>query len=213
MKSLATLPGSSSQFLLLWKLRFCCVLANWKPDHHRTESLDESDFLPEAEPAGPSVGAPTSPTPASKIDRILNKRVLLCLPSLSYQSCFTFCHPTTLSFICVRRKDLTSSVYSVHLERQIFHTTFEWGNGTIFQGNEQHQFWTDLLWERGRRNFYFLAGCWEVYSHYVKKVGFGSHTSLEPRWEKWGEAACSLPPGSRQAQPSPGSLQVVKRRE
>lgn len=30
-----------------------------------------------------------------------------------------------LSFICVRRKDLTSSVYNVHLARQIFHANFE----------------------------------------------------------------------------------------
>lgn len=68
-------------------------------------------------------GTHWSPTPASQTERI-KIRVFLCLPLLSPQSCFTCCHPT-LSFIFGRRKDLTSSVYNVHLARQILHTNFE----------------------------------------------------------------------------------------
>lgn len=106
-------------------------------------------------PASHSAGTPPpTPPPASKTERI-KICIFLCLPLLSCQSCFTCCHPM-LSFICVRRKDLTSSVYNVHLARQIFHTNFELGNETIFQQNEQHHFWTDLLWERGLQNFISL---------------------------------------------------------
>lgn len=76
-------------------------------------------------PTSHSVGTypPPTPTSASKRERI-KICLFLCLPLLSCQSCFTCCHPM-LSFICVRRKDLTSSVYNVHLARQIFHTNFE----------------------------------------------------------------------------------------
>ena len=81
-------------------------------------------MLPEAFKAGQSFRRwPPPPLPASKTERI-KICIFLCLPLLSCQSCFTCCHPM-LSFICVRRKDLTSSVYSVHLARQIFHTNFE----------------------------------------------------------------------------------------
>lgn len=73
--------------------------------------------------ASHSAGTHLPATPASKTERI-KICIFLCLPLLSCQSCFTCCHPM-LSFICVRRKDLTSSVYNVHLARQIFHTNFE----------------------------------------------------------------------------------------
>jgi hypothetical protein len=53
-----------------------------------------------------------------------------------------------LPFICVRKKDLTSSVYNIHLARQIFQTNFELGNERIFQQNEQYHFWTDLPRDR-----------------------------------------------------------------
>lgn len=61
------------------------------------------------------------PTPSQEGRKIC----ISLLPTwLSCQCCFTCCHPM-LSFICVRRGDLTSSVYNVHLARQIFHTKFE----------------------------------------------------------------------------------------
>lgn len=75
--------------------------------------------------AGPAIhvaGSP-APGPASPTEKIKIGTVL-CLPLQSCRSCFTCCHPM-LSFICVRRKDLTSSVYNVHLARRIFHTNFE----------------------------------------------------------------------------------------
>lgn len=74
---------------------------------------------------GPAIhvaGSP-APGPASQTEKI-KIGTFLCLPLQSCRSCFTCCHPM-LSFICVRRKDLTSSVYNVHLARRIFHTNFE----------------------------------------------------------------------------------------
>lgn len=51
-----------------------------------------------------------------------------------------------LSFVSEERA-MTSSVYNVHLAREILHRAFELGNETIFQYDELHRFWTDSLRE------------------------------------------------------------------
>lgn len=58
-----------------------------------------------------------------------------------------------LSFVSGERT-VTSSVYNVHLAREILHRVFELGNATIFQYDELHRFWTDSLREI----------IWELYS-------------------------------------------------
>lgn len=72
---------------------------------------------------------------------------------------------------------MTSSVYNVHLVRQILHRAFELGNETVFQRNELHRFWTGSL--RGKTaELYLLEPSWKVLMGFCKKVGFGSCASL-----------------------------------
>jgi hypothetical protein len=72
---------------------------------------------------------------------------------------------------------VTSSVYNVHLVRQILHRAFELGNETVFQCHELHPFWPDSL--RGRiPELSPGTALKSLNGFFCKKVGFSSNASL-----------------------------------
>lgn len=161
MRSLVTPSIFSLAVCAAIKLGFCHVLANWKQGHYTIEHRHESDlfncYLKHSKLASHSAATrlpPPLPSPASKTESI-KICIFLCLPLLSCQSCFTCCHPM-LSFICVRRKDLTSSVYNVHLARQIFHAHFEEEMKLSFNRMSTIIF-GQTYYERGVAELHFLA--------------------------------------------------------